>query len=170
MARQVDAEALAEGAQGAHMAQICQHGGNEGEYIVQFQIRQGDRSAGLSWEMRDGQAREVLILQSTQGFVPDGVDPTANDRQRLVYRGTERQARLADDASTDIAYRYCEGIVYYYSVFARNDIGSWSLQLTKTAAPRSVGLWQRQGRECEESLQEAGAREAGRELAHISND
>jgi hypothetical protein len=151
------------------MTQICQHGSSEDEYIVQFQIRQGDRSAGLSWEMCDGQAREVLVLQSTQGFVLDGVDPTTNDRQRLVYRGTERQARLADDASTDIAYRYCEGIVYYYSVFARNDTGGWSLQLTETAAPRSVGLWQRRGREREESLQKADAREAGRELARTSN-
>lgn len=151
------------------MTQICQHGGNEGEYIVQFQVRQGDRSAGLSWEMCDGQAREVLILQSTRGFAPDSADPTANDSQRLVYRGTERQARLADDASTDIAYRYCEGIVYYYSVFARNDTGGWSLQLTETAAPRSVGLWQRQGREGEESLQKAGAWQTRRELAHISN-
>jgi hypothetical protein len=150
------------------MTQICQDGGSEGKYIVQFQIRQGDRSAGLSWEMCDGQAHEVLILQSTRGFVPDGADPTTTDSQRLVYRGTERQARLADDVSTDIAYRYCEGIVYYYSVFARNEKGGWSLQLTETAAPRSVGLWQRRGREGEVSLQKAGAWQTCGELAHIS--
>ena len=151
------------------MTQTCQHGDSEDEYIVQFQIRQGDRSAGLSWEMCDGQAREVLILQSIQGFAPDGVDPTTNDRQRLVYQGTERRARLADDASTDITYRFCEGIVYYYSVFARNDTGGWSMQLTVTAAPRSVSLWQRQGREGEESLQKANAWQTRRDLAHISN-
>lgn len=124
------------------------HGGTDSRYITQFDIRQGDRAAGFSWELRDGQPREVLVFQSTQGFVEDDVDPVSDDRQRLVYQGSELHARLSDaDLSDDLAYYYPDDFSYYYSVFARGDDGNLHLQLTVRATPRSVGSWQ--GPSCE---------------------
>jgi hypothetical protein len=126
------------------------HDGSGAEYITQFHIRQGDCSASLAWDVRDARPREVLILRSTQGFVEDGVDPTGDDHQRLVYQGTDLYARLIDAGSTrDLSYRYSNDIAYYYSVFVRGDDGNWHLQLTKTAAPRSVSHWLGPGREGE---------------------
>ena len=121
--------------------------------------------------MRDRQPREVLVLQSTQGFVADGVDPTADDRQRLVYRGTEPHARLTDGSvNNDVAYYYPDDFSYYYSVFARGDDGNLHLQLTVRAAPRSVGSWQRPDSDSEESEspQEIGDVEIDREIADLS--
>ena len=133
--------------------------GIDTQYITRFQIRQGDRSAGLSWEVRDGHHREVLVFQSMQGFVEDGNDPTGDYRQRLVYQGGDLQARLADaDSSADVAYYYPDEIAYYYSVFARGDGGDWYLQLTVKAAPRSVGFWQRPAARESSSLELAAGR------------
>jgi hypothetical protein len=124
------------------------HGGFDSQYIAQFQIRQGDRSAGLSWKLRDSRPREVLIFQSTLGFVEDDVDPISDDRQRLVYRGTELNARLTDAVLTDdIAYYYPDDMSTYYSVFARGDDGNVHLQLVAQAMPRSVGSWECPGSE-----------------------
>ena len=127
------------------MTPFHHHGGIDTQYISRFQIRQGDRSAGLSWEMRDGdgQPREVLVFQSMQRFVENDGDPTGDFRQRLVYQGNDLHIRLSDaDPSGDIAYYYPDDISYYYSVFAKGDDGDWICSYKK-AAPRSVGYWQR---------------------------
>jgi hypothetical protein len=145
------------------------HAGADAHYIAQFAIRQGDRSAGLSWEMRDGQRREVLVFQSMQGFVDGGHDPTGDYRQRLVYQGSEPHARLNDAGeSNDIAYHYPDDIAYYYSVFARGVDGDWYLQLTEKAAPRSVGCWQYPDSEGDGKPSETGDAKIDRELATLS--
>jgi hypothetical protein len=145
------------------------HGGTDSQYINRFQIRQGDRSAGLSWEMRDGQPREVLVFQSMQGFVENDDDPTGDFRQRLVYQGSDLHVRLNDaDPSGDVAYYYPDDIAYYYTVFAKGDDGDWHLQLTVTAAPRSVGYWQRPGSEGDGKPSETGDAKIDRELATLS--
>lgn len=100
------------------MAEFHHHCGGGGVFVTSFRIRQGDRAAGLEWTLRDGWAREILIFRSTQGIVGDGVDPTLDHRQRVVYQGTGRDARVDDDLSHDIAYHYRDDIRYYYSVFA----------------------------------------------------
>ena len=129
------------------------HGGTDSTYISQFHIRQGDRAAGLSWSLVDGPPREVLVFQSTQGFVEDVADPRADDRQQLVYQGTELHARLTDAGlSDDVAYHYPDDIAYYYSVFARGDDGAMHLQLVARATPRSVGSWTSPGREGDDQI------------------
>ncbi len=151
------------------MALWHRHGGTDTEYIMRFQIRQGDRSAGLSWEMRDGRAREVLVFQSMQGFVEDDGDPTGDYRQRIVYRGSDLHVRLNDAGpGDDIAYYYPDDIVYYYSVFARGVDGNWYLQLTEKASPRSLRYWQRPDSEGGESLAQIGDAEIDRELTSLS--
>jgi hypothetical protein len=146
-----------------------QRGGTDGHYVNRFEIRQGDRSAGLSWEMRDGQPREVLVFQSMQAFVEDDHDPTDDYRQRLVYQGSELHARLTDaDPSGDIAYHYPDDIAYYYSVFAKGDEGDWHLQLTEKAEPRSVRYWQRPNSEGSGNPEQVDAAETDRELATVS--
>lgn len=145
------------------------HGGTDTQYITRFQIRQGDRSAGLSWEMRDGQRREVLVYQSMQGFVDDDHDPTDDYRQRLVYQGSDLHTRLNDAGpSDDIAYYYPDDIAYYYSVFARGVDGDWYLQLTEKAAPRSVGSWQCPYSEGSGNPAQISDAEIDRELASLS--
>ena len=124
------------------MAEFHHHCGGDGQFVTSFRIRQGDRAAGLEWTLRDGWTGEILIFRSTEGIVGDGVDPTLDHRQRVVYQGTGRDARVDDDLSHNIAYRYRDDIRYFYSVFARNDDGDWTLQLTATAAPRSLNFWQ----------------------------
>jgi hypothetical protein len=124
------------------------HGGREGEYLAGFSIRQGQSAAGLAWKPRDGQAREIRVFCSTQGVVADGVDPTADRRQRLVYQGSALSARLGNDhRGDDVAYYYPDDIVYHYSIFVRGDDGDWHLQLTAAAKPRSVGFWECPGRQ-----------------------
>jgi hypothetical protein len=114
------------------------HSGIESQYVTHFHTRQGDRSVGLAWDLRDKRPREVAVFRSTQDFVEDGVDPTGDDRQRLVYQGSELHARLSDDSLTN-------DIAYYYSVFAKGDDGNWHLQLTDTVAPKSESHWRREG-------------------------
>jgi hypothetical protein len=144
------------------------HGGTDGQYICRLQIRQGDRSAGLSWEMRDGQPREVLVFQSMQGFVENDGDPTGDFRQRLVYQGSDLHVRLGDvDPSGDVAYYYPDDIAYYYSVFAKGDDGDWHLQLTKKAAPRSVGCWLCADSESDGKPSETGEAKIDHELATL---
>lgn len=152
------------------MTQFHHHAEPDTRYIAGFHVRQGDRAAGISWEMRDGRPREVLVFQSTRGVVEVGVEPTVDDRQSLVYQGTDSQATLTDSSgSDDIAYRYPDSIVYYYSVFARGDDGHWYLQLTEAAKPRSVGHWRRPDREDGETLQETANAESDREFANLSS-
>jgi len=114
------------------------HSGVESQYITHFHVGHGDRAAGLAWDLRDGQAREVMVFRSAQGFVEEGTDPTADDSQTLVYRGTDRHARLTDEGLTN-------DVAYYYSVFAAGDDGAWHLQLTDTVAPKGSSHWQREG-------------------------
>lgn len=150
---------------------LFQHrGGRDGEYLARFSIRQGQNAAGLTWEPRDGQAREIRVFFSTQGVVADGVDPTADRRQQLVYQGSGQSARLGDDRrSGDVAYYYPDGIVYHYSIFARGDDGDWHLQLTATAKPRSVSAWEcPDGHRDGDGHQEAAAGEPVRELEPLS--
>ena len=148
------------------------HGGSESGYITQFQIRQGDRSASLSWELRDRRPREILVFESIHGFVEDDADPTADHGQRLVYQGSDLHARLtgAGASDNDVGYRYPDDIVYYYSVFARGDDGNPHLQLIVTAAPRSVGCWVRADSVPEESESPRGtlSEETDRELAQLA--
>jgi hypothetical protein len=119
------------------------YGGRDGECLSRFSIRQGQSAAGLDWKPRDGQAREIRVFFSTQGVVADGVDPTTDRRQRLVYQGSGPNARVGDDRDRgDIAYYYPDDILYHYSVFVRGDDGGWHLQLTATTEPRSVALWE----------------------------
>ena len=144
--------------------------GADTQYIAQFHTRQGDRAAGLSWEMRDGRPREVLVFQSTRGVVEDGVEPTADEGQWLVYQGTETHARLTDSiGSDDVVYYYPDSIAYYYSVFARGDDGHWYLQLTERAKPRSVGHWYRPDGKHSGGLRESGDPEIDAELANLSS-
>jgi hypothetical protein len=155
--------------QGAPVTLFNHHGGTDTQYITRFQIRQGDRSASFSWETRDGQPREVLVFQSTQGFIEDGVDPAGDYRQQLVYQGSDLHARLTDaDPSGDVAYYYSDDIAYYYSVFAKGDDGDWCLQLTGKAAPRSVGCWQRPVDKGSGSPAQISDAEIDRELASLS--
>ncbi len=112
--------------------------GIESQYITHFHVKQGDRLAGFAWDLRDDTPREVLVFRSTQGFVEEGVDPTGDERQRLVYQGSDLHAKLSDAGLTN-------DIAYYYSVFARGDDGHWHLQLTDTVAPKSESHWRRPG-------------------------
>ena len=74
--------------EGALVASFHQRGGRDDQFVTSFHIRQGDRVAGLAWTLRDARVREILVFQSTEGFVDDGVDPTIDRRQRVVYQGT----------------------------------------------------------------------------------
>ena len=113
--------------------------GIDSEHVVHFHVSHGDHAAGLAWDLRDETPREIAVFRSTQGFVEEGVDPTGDDRQTLVYRGSDRHVKLTDqDLTNDIAY--------YYSVFAAGDDGAWHLQLTDTVAPGgSASHWHRAG-------------------------
>lgn len=145
------------------------HGGIESEYITQFHIRQGDRAASLSWSLRDSQPREVLIFQSARGFVDDDVDPIGDNRQQLVYQGSDLNARLSDAGLTDdLAYYYSDDFTNYYSVFVRGDDGNLHLQLIVIATPRSVGSWRRPDFKTNESTQDIADMEIDRELADLS--
>ena len=92
------------------MALFLHHAGSDGELVTSFHIRQGDRAAGLEWTLRDGSEREILVFQSTDGVVGDGVDPTIDHRQRVVYQGSGLAARVDDDLSDDVAYSYRDDI------------------------------------------------------------
>jgi len=117
--------------------------GRDNEYLSRFSIRQGQSAAGLDWKARGGQAREIRVFFSTRSVVADGVDPTTDHHQRLVYQGSGPKARVGDDrGGSGIAYYYPDDILYHYSVFARGDDGDWHLQLTATAEPRSVAFWE----------------------------
>ena len=108
------------------------------EYITHFHITHGDHAAGLAWDLRDERPREVMVFRSMQGFVEEGVDPAEDDRQTLVYRGSDRHAHLTDTSLVN-------DIAYYYSVFAADDVGDWHLQLTDTVAPKGSSHWNRAG-------------------------
>ena len=114
------------------------HSGTESEYIPHFRVSQGDQAAGLAWDLRDDRPRDVLVFRSRLGFVEEGVDPTADDRQTLVYQGADRHVKLTDQ-------HLINDIAYYYSVFAAGDDGAWHLQLTDTVAPQSSSHWRRAG-------------------------
>jgi len=114
------------------------HSGIDSEYITHFHITHGDHAAGLAWDLRDRRPREVMVFRSTQGFVEDGVEPTGDYRQTLVYKGADGHVKLTDASLTN-------DIAYYYSVFAAGDDGEWHLQLTDTVAPKSSSHWKRAG-------------------------
>jgi len=123
------------------------HSGIESQYITHFHAGHGDHAAGLAWDLRDGQAREVMVFRSAQGFVDEGVDPIADDRQTLVYRGTDKHVKLTDqNLGNDVAY--------YYSVFAAGDDGAWHLQLTDTVAPKSSSHWRQTGYDDESDVRQ----------------
>jgi hypothetical protein len=120
------------------------------DYLDRLEIRQGDRDAELEWTLRGGE-REVRIYRSLRGHAdgaepPEsahGAEPTGSD-QLLVFEGSTPAARLAgasDEASP--VYRVSADIVSHYSIFARDDDGTWRLQLRVAAAPCSVGRWRR---------------------------
>ncbi len=113
-------------------------GGIESQYITHFHARQGDRTAGLAWDLRDKQAREVIVFRSTQGFVDEALDPTADDRQTVVYQGTDTHVKLTETNLTN-------DVAYYFSVFAKGDDGHWQLQLTDTVAPNGESHWNHPG-------------------------
>jgi hypothetical protein len=123
------------------------HAGIESEYITHFHIAHGDREAGLAWDLRDGDTREIAVFRSAQGFVEEGVDPMTDGRQTLVYQGADRHVRLVDQHLEN-------GIAYYYTVFARGDDGDWHLQLTDTVAPEGSSHWKRAGYEGESESQQ----------------
>jgi hypothetical protein len=79
-----------------------------------------------------------MVFRSTQGFVEDEVEPTSDERQRLVYQGSDLHAKMTGDSLTN-------DIAYDYSVFARGEDGNWHLQLTDAVAPRSESHWQLAG-------------------------
>jgi len=117
--------------------------GIEGEFITHFHAGHGDHAAGLAWDLRDDRPREVMVFRSAQDFVEEGVDPTTDDRQTLIYRGSDRHVKLTDENLTN-------DVAYYYSVFAAADDGAWHLQLTDTVAPSSSSHWHRGGYEVDD--------------------
>jgi hypothetical protein len=123
------------------MSLFHHHGGIDSEYITHFHVSHGDQSAGLAWNLRDGEPREVMVFRSAQGFVEEGVEPTGDDRQALVYRGSDTHVKLTDTSLVN-------NVAYYYSVFAAGDDGGWHLQLTDTVAPQASSHWKRAG--CED--------------------
>jgi len=112
--------------------------GIESQYITHFHASHGDHAAGLAWNLRDDRPREVLVFRSAQGFVREDVDPTVDEDQTLVYRGSDRHVGFTDGGLTN-------DVAYYYSVFARADDGSWHLQLTDTVAPHGSHHWHGEG-------------------------
>jgi hypothetical protein len=110
------------------MALFHHHSGAESEYITRFHISHGDYEATLAWDQRDDRERAIMVFRSTQGFVEEGVEPTDDGRQELVYRGADRHVKLTD-------HNLASDVVYYYSVFAQGDDGEWHLQLTDTVSP-----------------------------------
>jgi hypothetical protein len=112
--------------------------GIESEYITHFHISHGDHAVGLAWNMRDGAPREVMVFRSTQGFAEEGVEPTGDYRQTLVYSGSAGHVKLNDTSLVN-------DIAYYYTVFARGDDGEWHLQLTDTVSPGGASHWRRAG-------------------------
>ena len=122
------------------------HSGIESEYITHFRVDHGNREADLTWDLRDQHGRDVVVFRSEQGFVAEGTDPTADDRQTLVYQGRERHVRLSDEHLTN-------DVAYYYSIFARGDDGDWHLQLTDTVAPHGAGEWRRSGQADRDEVQ-----------------
>ncbi len=112
------------------------------DYLDRLEIRQGDRDAELDWALRGRRDREVRIYRSSRGFASG---PATTDRdQALVYEGSAAATRLASAGDhTGPAYRVSADIAYYYSIFARDDDGTWHPQLRVKAEPCSVGRWRR---------------------------
>ena len=42
-----------------------------------------------------------MVFRSTQGFVEDEVEPTSDERQRLVYQGSDLHAKMTGDSLTN---------------------------------------------------------------------
>ena len=103
------------------------------QVVTHFRIRQADGAALLTWETRAEHPCEVIVFRSFQGFVDDSLDPTRDERQTLVYRGSEKTVSVQDAGLQ-------ESVLYYYTVFARGNDGAWHEQL-KTKLRDQAGGW-----------------------------
>jgi len=120
------------------MSLFHHHPGIESQYLTHFHVKQGNHTAGLAWDLRDAQPREVTVFRSTQEFVQEDVDPTTDHRQKVVYQGADTHVKLTE---TDLT----NDVVYYFSLFAKGDDGHWHLQLTDTVAPNGESHWNSPG-------------------------
>jgi hypothetical protein len=103
------------------------------QVVTHFRIRHEDGAALLTWETRGHHPHEVIVFRSYQGFVDDALDPTNDERQTLVYRGSEKTVSVQDANLQD-------SVLYYYTVFARGDDEAWHEQL-KTKLRGQAGGW-----------------------------
>jgi hypothetical protein len=85
-------------------------------------LESGEDWVGLTFEARDRRPHEVVVFRSEVGFPDASLDPAADARQTLVYRGTDLHSRVKDDG-------LAEGAHYFYSIFAAGEDGQWHLQL-----------------------------------------
>lgn len=94
------------------------------QLVRRIRIRDEDGVAVLAWETHGDHPHEVIVFRSYQGFAGESADLTADDRQTLVYRGSEKRVTVRDEGLQD-------SVLYYYSVFARGSDGAWHEQLKK---------------------------------------
>lgn len=116
------------------------------QYLAHFQASRRERAVVLTWSLRD-EAREVLVLSSTQGFAEQDISPTGDLRQQVIFQGRALHFRLIDASQAD-------DVACCYAVFAKGDDGNWHLQLTETVEPTSESRWKRTNYDADsESLQ-----------------
>jgi hypothetical protein len=107
----------------------------EGRLISHFHAGHNDVWATLTWKTRGSTPREVMVLRSSTGYAGSSDDPASDRRQTVVYHGTEAQGNFKDAGLAGDA-------AYYYTVFARDDEGSWHKQTEITVTADEAAHWQ----------------------------
>jgi hypothetical protein len=113
-----------------------------GAYLTHFHAGHASGVAVLAWERRGDEVREVRVFRSLEGFAQESDDPGSDPSQVLVYEGSEEHTKVVDDSVAD-------DVVYYYTVFARDDQGGWHREVRATVTLDGDVSWRRAGVEGE---------------------
>lgn len=111
-------------------------------YLTDFHAGHGYSSAVLVWDTRGDQPREVRVFRSREGFAFESADPRGDASQALIYEGSEQHSTVTDDSLTD-------DVVYYYTVFVKDDEGSWQREIRMSVTIDGHVHWRRAGVEGE---------------------
>ncbi len=117
-------------------------GGRRRACLTHFHAGHASGVAVLAWDRRGDEPRDVRVFRSREGFAPESDDPAGGSSQTLVYEGSEQHSKVVDDGVREDA-------VYYYTVFVKDDQGSWRREIRTALTIEGDVHWRRAGVESE---------------------
>jgi hypothetical protein len=106
-------------------------GSAEGPHMAHFHVRHNKGRVVLDWEVRNAGAIRWRVLRSEEGFA-ESADALPGSGQEVVNESED--THLLDDGLDPKTH-------YFYTIFSREQDGTWQRQVEAKATPRRALSW-----------------------------